>query len=190
MPVVSTPVRPDWGFYADVEGETRCQREGSFGRRHLPSIFAPKWGWSASRGFKLRVLAPDSVAWKLRQDKDSLARRLRGVVVDCAGRPPCGSGSCGTCRWLRCQCGGHQVQHSHPHVVPWHRSGKGKDAAPRSEGEDEAEIASLEDMMGNALKAAQCRTVKQCVFKSEVEGRQEGEGELPRGGQARPGGQP
>ena len=67
---------------------------------------------------------------------------------------------------------------------------KARSPRRRSEGEDEAEIDSLEDMMGNALKAAQRRTVKQCVFKSEVEGWQDGEGELPRGGQARPGGQP
>ena len=40
-------------------------------------------------------------------------------------------------------------------------------------------------MIGNALKVAGCRTVKQCVLKG-----QEGEGELPRGAQARPGGLP
>ena len=123
----------DPAFCGDVErdalmGKPRCQREGSSGRRYF-SIFACRCVWLASHGLQLRALAPDSVLGKkLRPDKDRrLAHRLRGVVVDCAGRPGCSSGSCGTCHGLRCQHGRHQVQHSHPHVVEWHRS---KEVAP------------------------------------------------------------
>ena len=42
------------------------------------------------------------------------------------------------------------------------------DAVPRSEGEDEAEIASLEDAMGNALKAARRSAVKRCMLKGSA----------------------
>ena len=38
-------------------------------------------------------------------------------------------------------------------------------ARRHSEGEEEVETASLEDMMGNDFKAAWCRDVKQCLLE-------------------------
>ena len=56
-----------------------------------------------------------------------------------------------------------------------------EDAVPRSEGKDKVESVSLEDMMGNALQAARCRAVKQCVLKAAARRRvaKKAKGDLP-----------
>ena len=163
--LIPMPVQPDRGY---MEGDTltvgksgilpRCQEEGV-----------------------------DLVAWKFQEDKrKSVAHKHCGVLLNCAGRPGCGSGCCSTCRWLHCQRGGHQFQRNHPHVVPWHRSRKGR---PRLRGRRRGRCAALRgqgqggdcfprrhDGQRPAGSPVPCRQAMRAQSGGQAQGCQEGEG--------------